>query len=71
MPNVYYITNRTGDTMMATLSDSDTGNNVMAYQLHPGVNEVNIENLLNGAYIIHLEDNNHEVIYEQTILKGK
>lgn len=56
--------------MLATISDTYTGTNIMTYELSPGNNELDMANLLTGMYIFHLEDENHEVFYEQTITKS-
>lgn len=55
--------------MLVTISDTNTGNNVMTRCLLPGTNELDVAGLLSGVYVFHLEDENHEVFYEQKIIK--
>ncbi len=64
-----YITNRTNQPMQATITDNYTGNNVITCELHPGANELYVKDLHEGVYMIHLEDANHEVFYEQKLIK--
>jgi hypothetical protein len=69
MSDKFYITNRTKELMLVTISDTNTGNNVMTRCLLPGTNELDVAGLLSGVYVFHLEDENHEVFYEQKIIK--
>ena len=64
-----YITNRTDTLMHAAICDDNTGYRLIAYELMPGMNELKINELVSGSYIIHLEDNEHKVVYEQKIMK--
>ncbi len=70
MTDKLYITNRTNQPMQATITDNYTGNNVITYKLQPGANELHVKDLLEGVYMIHLEDENHEVFYEQKLVKA-
>lgn len=63
------ITNRTDRPMQAIITDNYTGNNVMQCELQPGFNELYMNSLLTGTYIIHLEDANQQVFYEQKIFR--
>lgn len=69
MTDKLYITNRTNEPMQATITDNYTGNNVITYELQPGANELYVKDLHEGVYMIHLEDANHEVFYEQKLIK--
>jgi hypothetical protein len=69
MSDKFYITNKTKEQMLFTVSDTFTGSNVMSGNLMPGSNEVNLAGLLSGVYLFHLEYSNHEVLYEQQIVK--
>ncbi|OSZ78443.1 hypothetical protein CAP35_09380 [Chitinophagaceae bacterium IBVUCB1] len=69
MTKKFIITNRTDKPMQAVITDNDTGNNVLQRELHPGCNELFVNDLHQGIYIIHLEDANHEIIYQQKIFK--
>jgi hypothetical protein len=42
---------------------------VITYELQPGANELYVKDLHEGVYMIHLEDANHEVFYEQKLIK--
>lgn len=64
-----YITNRTDTLMHAAICDDDTGYRLFAYELVPGMNELQMNELMSGSYIFHLEDNEHKVFYEQKIIK--
>lgn len=70
MTEKLYITNRTNQPMQATITDNYTGNNVKTYELQPGANELYVNDLHEGVYVIHLEDENHEVFYEQKLVKA-
>jgi hypothetical protein len=69
MADKFYITNRTNELIVAEISDTNTGNNVLVRQLIPGNNELDVTGLGCGVYFIHLVDNNHHVYYEQQIVK--
>lgn len=69
MTDKLYITNRTNQPMQATITDNYTGNNIITCELHPGANELYVKDLHEGVYMIHLEDANHEVFYEQKLIK--
>jgi hypothetical protein len=69
MPDKFYITNRTEELIVAEISDTNTGNNVLIRQLKPGNNELDVTGLVCGVYFIHLVDNNRHVYYEQQIIK--
>jgi len=70
MTDKLYITNRTNHPMQATITDNYTGNNIITYELQPGSNELYVKDLHEGVYMIHLEDENHEVFYEQKLVKA-
>ncbi len=69
MTDKLFITNHTDKPMQAVITDNYTGNNVLKYELQPGWNEVHVKDLHEGVYMIHLEDANHEVFYEQRLVK--
>lgn len=70
MNNTLYITNRTGKTMSAIISDNNTGNNVLSRKLKPGANEITYNKLETGTYYISLTDHNDVLIYKEKIVKG-
>lgn len=69
MSDKFYITNRTNHLMLVTISDTRTGSNILTRNLLPGTNELDVADLLSGIYLFHLEDENHDVVYEQRITK--
>lgn len=69
MPDKFYITNRTNELILAEISDTNTGSNVLIRQLQPGNNELDVTSLVRGVYFIHLVDTNRKVYYEQQIVK--
>jgi hypothetical protein len=69
MPDKFYITNKTNEPIVAEISDTNTGNNVLVRQLIPGTNELDVTGLVCGVYFMHLVDNNHNIFYEQEIVK--
>jgi hypothetical protein len=67
--NTLYITNKTDKPMQATISDSNTGNNVLIYELRPGANEITVKSLEDGVYTIRLTDANNDIFYQQKLIK--
>lgn len=59
--NTLYITNKTDKPMQATICDSNTGNDVLIYELRPGNNEITVNALQNGVYMIRLADANNDI----------
>lgn len=66
--NTLYITNKTDKPIQATISDSNTGNNVLNCELQPGPNEIAVRSLQTGVYFICLTDHNNEVLYQQKLV---
>lgn len=70
MNNTLYITNRTNKPMLATISDNNTGSQVVKYELQPGPNEIAVSTLDTGTYYISLADHNNDIIYKEKIVKN-
>jgi hypothetical protein len=55
--------------MQATISDGNTGNNVLICELMPGANEITVKSLEDGVYTIRLTDANNDIFYQQKLIK--
>ncbi len=69
MNNKIFITNKTDKKVRATISDKNTGNEVIIRELVPGNNEIGVTHLSNGTYNISLIDDNNDTYYFQNIIK--
>ncbi len=69
MTDKLFINNRTDKPMLATITDNYTGSNVFTCELVPGSNELSVEQLEAGVYMIQLEDSNHDIFYQQKLFK--
>jgi hypothetical protein len=69
MNNTLFITNKTGKPMRATISENYTGGNIFTFDLKPGNNEIKVNSLETGVYVIQLEDEEHIIFYKQKIIK--
>lgn len=69
MGNKIYINNKTDKPMHATISDNYTGSNVLTCELHPGSNEILVNELHTGVYNIRLTDDNDDVFYQQKLIR--
>ncbi|MBN9485446.1 MAG: hypothetical protein BGO70_14440 [Bacteroidetes bacterium 43-93] len=69
MTDKLYITNRTNKPILATISDNNTGNNVINCELQPGQNELVIQHLNVGVYMMHLHDECDGTFYCQVLTK--
>jgi len=56
--------------MLAIISDNYTGNDLVKCELHPGTNEIAVNNLDTGTYYISLSDHNNDIIYKEKIIKS-
>ncbi len=70
MNDALYITNRTGKTMLATISDNYTGNDIVKCELQPGSNKIEVDTLDTGTYYISLVNHNNDIIYKEKIVKN-
>lgn len=69
MNNTLYITNKTSEKVLATISDKNTGNNILICELQPGNNKIEVDGLQEGCYMISLSDKNNDTYYRERMIK--